>query len=333
MDPLTQITVGAVVASVFAKRCDLRLASICGAIAGAAPDIDVLIRSSSDSLLFIDYHRHFTHSLFFIPFGSLIVSSLIYFLNRKQNFFSKIFFYCFLGFSTHGILDACTTYGTMLYFPFSNERVAWNIISIIDPIFTATLLIAILFSISRMSKIPVYIGTIACIYYLSLGVVQRENVKSYVEEIANKRGHSIEKILVSPTIGNIILWRTIYKYDGFYYVDAVHMPFFKNKSYKDGNFAAVINENIIYKQIPANSVMRKDIKRFSKFSNGFIYLHPDYNNVIGDLRYGTLPYDSKSLWGIKVNKNNPDTHAEYVSLRNFSKSDWNMFRVYLLDGF
>ena len=37
---------------------------------------------------------------------------------------------------THPLLDAHTAYGTQLFWPFSDERFAWSIISIIDPLFT-----------------------------------------------------------------------------------------------------------------------------------------------------------------------------------------------------
>ena len=56
--------------------------------------------------------------------------------------------------------------------------------------------------------------------------------------------------------------------------------------------------------IPEDSIQRNDILRFSYFSQDYIYLHPDYNNLIADLRYGTLPYDNKSLWGIEIDEKN-----------------------------
>ena len=34
-------------------------------------------------------------------------------------------------------------------------------------------------------------------------------------------GHSIERILLNPAIGNNILWRTVYKYKNHYYINAV----------------------------------------------------------------------------------------------------------------
>ena len=76
--------------------------------------------------------------------------------------------------------------------------------------------------------------------------------------------------------------------------------------------------------------MRQDIRRFSYFSQDYIFLHPDIDNVIADLRYGKLPYDYNSLWGIKVDPKNKNQHAKFISLRNFKKQDyedfWNLLK-------
>ena len=45
------------------------------------------------------------------------------------------------GFSTHGVLDACTSYGTQLGWPFSDVRFAWSNVSIVDPLFTAPIVL------------------------------------------------------------------------------------------------------------------------------------------------------------------------------------------------
>ena len=118
----------------------LKIAAICGAVGGMAPDLDTFIRSANDSLLFIEYHRHFTHSLFFAPLGGLFVSLFLYIFFKNKLSFRNLYLHTTIGFSSHGLLDACTSYGTRLLWPFSDLRVSWNIISIIDPIYTTTLL-------------------------------------------------------------------------------------------------------------------------------------------------------------------------------------------------
>ena len=74
MDLLTQGLVGSAVAQSFCRPKAQRRVALYGAIAGMAPDLDALISSSADPLLNLDYHRHFSHSLAFIPVGASIVA-------------------------------------------------------------------------------------------------------------------------------------------------------------------------------------------------------------------------------------------------------------------
>ena len=72
MDPVSQGAFGAIFAQTISNKKKLIAGSILGCLAGLAPDLDVLIRSNSDPLLKLEFHRQFTHSIIFMPFGGLI---------------------------------------------------------------------------------------------------------------------------------------------------------------------------------------------------------------------------------------------------------------------
>ncbi|MDG1119502.1 MAG: metal-dependent hydrolase, partial [SAR86 cluster bacterium] len=108
MDPITQGTVGAAFAQSTANKNNILRIGVIGFLAGLAPDLDVLIRSSNDPILFLEYHRQFSHSLFFIPFGSLVVTLLVFPLVKKSMSLKTVYIASFLGYATHGLLDACT---------------------------------------------------------------------------------------------------------------------------------------------------------------------------------------------------------------------------------
>ena len=145
MAPLSQGIVGSVAAQQKSSKEKILLITIIGFLSGMAPDLDVFIRSSHDPLLAIEFHRQFTHSLIFIPFGGFICGTFFYHVLTKRRGMSikETYLYCTLAYASHGILDACTSYGTQLFWPFTNDRVAWNMISIIDPLFTLPLLFLI----------------------------------------------------------------------------------------------------------------------------------------------------------------------------------------------
>ena len=80
MDPLSQSLFGALCAQTASKKRNIKVATICGITGGISPDIDILIRSNSDPLLSIEFHRHFTHSIFFAPIGSFFVGLILWLL-------------------------------------------------------------------------------------------------------------------------------------------------------------------------------------------------------------------------------------------------------------
>ena len=161
--------------------------------------------------------------------------------------------------------------------------------------------------------------------YLFIGFIQHEKIEKYIQEVSNKIGHNIEKILLNPTFGNNFLWRTIYRYKGNYFVDAVYKPIFSKSVLKEGVTVKVIDAKSIFPELSPFSQHKKDIEKFSQFSKGYIYLHPDYKNFIADLRYGTLPNDYRALWGIEIDIENKNKHVVFKNIRSFSKEDYKKF--------
>ena len=144
MDLLTQGLLGGALALSGADKKEARSAAITGFAAALLADADVFISASNDPLLNVEFHRHFSHALIFIPVGALIAALLLWPLLRKRLAFKRIYWYAFLGYATAGLLDACTSYGTHLLWPFSDTRIAWSIIAIIDPVFSLVLTVALI---------------------------------------------------------------------------------------------------------------------------------------------------------------------------------------------
>ena len=84
MDLLTQGLLGTAMAQAGAKQQEIRIATGIGFLAGITADVDILIQSENDPLLNIEFHWHFTHSLFFVPLGALIVALLLWPFLRKR---------------------------------------------------------------------------------------------------------------------------------------------------------------------------------------------------------------------------------------------------------
>lgn len=325
MDILTQGLLGASMAQAGARENDTRAAMVIGFLSGLLADVDVLIRSSADPLLTIEYHRHFTHSLFFVPVGALFATLVLWPFFRNRLTFGRIFIFALLGYSLSGVLDTCTSYGTYLLWPFVDKRIAWHIISIVDPIFTVALLAGVIYSYRKTTAIGARVGLVIAVLYLAFGWLQLQRAADSVIQLTEVRGHVPERLVVKPTIGNTVLWRSIYQSNGKLYVDAIRLGFTDaNTVYEGGSIVLAVPERD-FANLPVDTVLYQDILRFTRFSDGFIAIDPNQPNVLADVRYSNLPNSLAPLWGIEMDLTNADRHARYRFFRDLSPAKRKRF--------
>ncbi|MEC8615136.1 MAG: metal-dependent hydrolase [Bacteroidota bacterium] len=323
MDPLSQGTVGAAFAQSVANKNNIFKIGFIGFLAGLTPDLDVLIKSSTDPILSLEYHRQFTHSLFFIPFGSLIFTILIFPLVKSSLSLKTVYFASLLGYSTHGLLDACTSYGTQLFWPFSNERVSWNNISIVDPLFTIPILILLGVAIKTKKKIFSFFGIGWIIFYLSIGFVQYERALSAAIELASKRGHSAERLTLKPSFGNLILWKSIYKYKETFYVDAIRTA--QSSTWCLGETIRVFDYKYHLPDLDKESQQKKDIERFRWFSQDYLGYDKE-KKIVTDVRYSMIPNQIEPMWGLTIDEQRDvNEHATWWTSRNLDQSQLDLF--------
>ncbi len=320
MDPLTQATFGAAAATTICRSPETRHAIIIGALAAAAPDLDVMIRSNTDPLLVLEYHRHFTHSFFIAPLIGFIVAFFFKVLFHKKPWpLRRLLLFAVVATLTHGLLDACTSYGTMLYWPFHGHRESWDIISIIDPIFTLPLVIFTLLSFIFRRPIFAQIALLLSVSYLCLGLYQHSQAHTYAQSLAISRGHQVDRISVRPSFGNIALWRLVYRSGETYYVDALRtLPFAEDVLYP-GSKVTAYTEVLAREELLLESQQICDLERFRFFSQGYLYRLPEQPNIIGDLRYSMFPDSIQPLWGIRLKPNQPNKHVSFEYFRNTDK--------------
>ena len=327
MDPLSQGTVGAAFAQSTANKNNIFKIGVIGFLAGLAPDLDVLIRSSDDPILFLEYHRQFTHSLFFIPFGSLIVALLIFPLLKRSMDFKTVYLASLLGYATHGLLDACTSYGTQLFWPFSNERVTWNNISIIDPIFTIPVLVLLGTAIKTKKKIFSFFAIGWITFYLSLGFVQYERTLSTAIELAHSRGHNAERMTLKPSFGNLILWKSIYQHEEKFYVDAIRTV--RSSTWCSGENIRLFDYQQHLPDLDEDSQQKKDIERFRWFSQDYLGFDEE-KNLVTDVRYSMIPNQITPMWGLVIDdQQDVNEHAIWWTSRSLEQSQLDLFKEML----
>lgn len=332
MDPVSQGVVGAAFAQTAARRAQLATVAWYGALGGMAPDLDVLFQSPTDPLLFLEFHRQFTHSLVFIPFGALLVFlalraiaarvSLLQGLTTAQGYLA-----CLMGYATHGLLDACTSYGTQLFWPFSDARIAWDSMSIVDPLFTLPLLVFVI-AASRTKR--QWLTWCACGWMLGffvLGWWQHQRAMGAAEQVAQIRGHDPMRMTVKPSFANLVLWKAIYEFDGHYYVDAVRVG--TQRLWYPGAQVPKLSLARDFPSLQTDSRQAKDVERFRWFSDDYLSVLEDGPRIV-DMRYSFSPNDVDPMWGIELNLKNQNEHVAWWSSRRLDDNTREEFLAMLL---
>lgn len=218
MDSLTQIVLGAACGEVALGKKIGNKAMLFGAIGGTIPDIDVIL----GNLLFnnqIDqtaFHRGFMHSIVFAIIAALVIGLIIFELynrgSRKGTTTIKDWIWLFLlSIGTHPILDSFTPYGTQLFQPFTDYRVAFNTISVVDPFYTLPFLICMIGAMFIKRTNPKRIRWArAGIYISSFYMLLTLGNKMYMDTIFHKSFQEADipftRFSAQPTIGNNVLW-------------------------------------------------------------------------------------------------------------------------------
>ena len=331
MDPVSQGAFGAIFSQTISNKKKLLVGSILGCMAGMAPDLDIFIRSDTDPLLKLEYHRQFTHALIFIPVGAFLVALFSRLLFKKYLNWIETYIICLIGYATHGLLDACTSYGTQLLWPFSDMRVSWNNVSVIDPFLTIPVIVFVIIAVLRKNKLIPFLGIIYIFIYLGFGLVQSNRAEEVGKKIASIRGHESMRLTVKPSLGNLFLWKSIYEDRGFYYVDAVRL--FSTKQYCEGTKIKKLDNLIDFNDLDKKSQQYLDIERFNWFSQGYLGIGKS-KNIITDVRYSAVPNEVDGLWGIKIDSSKKSLeHVEWVVNRSDYGKKWKRFFNLLLgDG-
>jgi membrane-bound metal-dependent hydrolase YbcI (DUF457 family) len=138
MDPVTHGITGALLGKgYFSDRCG-RIATAAVTFGALFPDVDVLVEAASrDPLAIVKYHRNITHSFVALPFFSALLAWLTReFVRRRLKSHSPSFGVLWLayalGIASHIVLDGMTSFGTRMWAPISQRRVAWDFLFIID---------------------------------------------------------------------------------------------------------------------------------------------------------------------------------------------------------
>lgn len=290
MDSLTQIVLGAACGEAVLGKKIGNKALLFGAIGGTLPDLDVFVGSllygnEIDAMLF---HRGFMHSILFSVLAAFLLGWLvhkIYDVGKRKDYttqrdWTSLFFWSLF---THPILDCFTPYGTQIFAPFSNYRVAFNNIAVADPLYTVPFLICLIVLMffnrkSNRRRVWLKLGIGISSFYLLLTICNKIYVNNVFESSLSDKGISYSRYSAQPAILNNVLWYGIAETEEAYQV-GFYSLFDSSSRFSD------------WQTIPKTRALTKaeynDIEGLAWFSNDYfnVELIDDNNYLYKDLRY------------------------------------------------
>jgi inner membrane protein len=214
VDSLTQAVLGAAVGElVLGKKLGWR-GAVWGVFFGTLPDLDVIALPFLDPAAGIYWHRGLSHSILIMVVAAVLLARPLAKFHQAEGVTTReMGWMVFWAWSTHVLIDCLTTYGTQIFEPFSHERVAANLVFIVDPLVTLPLLVGLVRALRTDSgqfrkRRRLVVGGIgvSCLY-LGFALVmkfQAEGVMARDLKAAHPEGRLVA---VAPTSFNTILWR------------------------------------------------------------------------------------------------------------------------------
>ncbi len=306
MDPISQALLGGVVAHAAAgRKLGLRAAGW-GALAGAFPDVDVAFGLFADDIAQLQLHRGITHSLFFGPLVGSVVGWLFWRRDQSNKDQAKgesssllSWFAVFvLALLSHPLLDACTPYGTQLLAPFSDARFAWHAVPIIEPLYTAILLIGILLLryAGRFGWLVSLLTLLLSSEYLRWGWIVNQQAIDLAQRQLAREGVVAAQVYAFPTFFQMPLRRVVALSDEQVYVGFITLD-------QPCDIVWQVHKKIEHPAIDALRNTRAG-KVFNWFASGIVeeqVRRTEHGFVaqMTDLRYGKSTDASRGMWGVR----------------------------------
>ncbi len=299
MDSLSQFALGAAVGEAVLGKKIGNKAIWLGGLLGTLPDLDVLF-TINDPIQQILLHRGISHSIFGVAVATPILAYIFQWFHKRsrqkqiENGTQKHadvtlkawLLFTFLALVTHPILDAFTSYGTQLFLPFTDYRVAFDSIFVADPLYTIPLCLGLLVCLFLNRENPRRrfwnrLGLILSTGYLMFSLVNKQMVNSVMKNSLADQGIQYERYMSYPSPLNQVLWASIAETEDAYYIGS-YSHFDKDK---DVEFTKIVKDKTL--RTPLEGSKNYEILKW--FSNGFYVLSQKDDHIeYADLRFGPM---------------------------------------------
>jgi inner membrane protein len=215
MDTLTHALSGALLGRATAPdparaRITTAARMAAGALAAAFPDADFFLAYVSP-VAYLTGHRGLTHSIFLAPLWALLLAWLLARIAPGRGATWRDYFgICALGVGAHILGDLITAFGTMIYAPVSDARVAWGTTFIIDLWFTGIILAGLAASaLVRRSRVPAIAGLATLAGYVGLQAIAQSRAIDFGADYARRSGLAGAAVAAIPRPVSPFNWMVV----------------------------------------------------------------------------------------------------------------------------
>jgi len=227
MDTLTHALSGALLARATAglEKPELPLARRVGIgfAVGAFPDIDV-VASWISPLAYLYHHRGITHSLVMLPLWTILLSLILALLWRRGPGWKTYAPVVALSLAVHITGDWITSFGTMIFAPFSDWRMGLGTTFIIDLWFSGIIVAGLLASLVwRHSRWPAVAGLAVLVAYVGLQYASLQQAVDFGERHAQAAGIRAVEVTALPRPVSPFNWMVVIEDAGGYHYSHVNV--------------------------------------------------------------------------------------------------------------
>lgn len=258
-------------------------------MAGTFADLDVLANPLIDEVIQLTWHRGYSHSILINLVAAPLLAWLMHRLYQVRTQFKEWLIFMLIALQASIWLDAFTVYGTQLLQPFSDYPFGFNSISIVDPLFTVPLLIAVIIALllrreNRTRRLLTGIALTFCAVYLGATLGFKTHINAVAEEAFAKQGITVERYMTAPTIFNSVLWRIMGEVEDGYWVGYHSLL----DEHDELTFAFVTRNDSLLASVRGSRAYNV----LMWFSQGWYSVHQvDSRLMFSDIRFGELDVD------------------------------------------
>lgn len=327
MDSLTHIVLGAAIGEVTLGKKIGNKALLYGALLGTIPDLDVFITPFLNPVSSLFFHRGISHSLLFlvllVPIAGWILSKIE---NKHSIDFKTWILFSFFPLISHIFIDCFNTYGTGIFEPFSNIRIAYDTMAIIDFIFLAPLTIAVIWVMfyqkqDRIRRIITWIGLGLSTAYFLFTIVNKIDIESKIKKQLASCNIKYNRLLTTPAPLSNFLWLIVAEGDNGYNV-GYYYPIKGN----DVKFYFQARNSDLLDSLLGD----KNLINLLRFTKGFYIVEEDISSNLWlyDMRYCGLDFEDinshvfsfklkKNINRVEISRTHPNRKINLKTIKNY----------------